>query len=121
MFARIPGIALLLLCLACATACEVDADPAVESDQIDQRATAASSTVVASATSPTSAPSGSESTPVSETEEPDPVVETWTVIRVIDGDTIEVESSSGIIETIRIVGIDAPESGQCGFEDAADA
>ncbi|MGE3858091.1 MAG: thermonuclease family protein [Dehalococcoidia bacterium] len=50
-----------------------------------------------------------------------PVAATWTVTRIIDGDTIAVASSAGASETVRIVGIDTPEVGQCGFEEAADA
>jgi micrococcal nuclease len=48
-----------------------------------------------------------------------------TVIRVIDGDTIDVQPASGPSTTVRLLGIDAPESGapgtpvECGSEDAA--
>jgi micrococcal nuclease len=47
------------------------------------------------------------------------------VIRVIDGDTIEVQPASGAPTTVRLLGIDAPESVapgtqvECGSEDAA--
>jgi len=43
------------------------------------------------------------------------------VVNIVDGDTVDVLSSSGVEERIRVVGIDTPEQGQCGFEEAADA
>ena len=36
------------------------------------------------------------------------------VVRVIDGDTVEIEGG----EKVRYIGIDAPESGGCFFEEA---
>lgn len=47
--------------------------------------------------------------------------ETWTVTNIVDGDTVDVLSSSGVEERIRVIGIDTPEQGQCGFDEAADA
>jgi endonuclease YncB( thermonuclease family) len=44
-----------------------------------------------------------------------------TVIQVTDGDTIVVRPAAGEDITIRLYGIDAPESGQEGGEDAAEA
>lgn len=41
----------------------------------------------------------------------------WQVTRVIDGDTIEV-SRDGVVERVRLLGIDTPERGQCGFDEA---
>ena len=41
---------------------------------------------------------------------------TYLVTRVVDGDTIELGNG----ETVRLVGIDAPEVGECGYERAAD-
>lgn len=46
---------------------------------------------------------------------------TWTVVEVIDGDTVDVRSSEGIEERVRVIGIDTPERGECGFAAAADA
>jgi len=43
-----------------------------------------------------------------------------TLVRVIDGDTIVV-SVNGREERVRLVGIDTPEKGSCGFEEAAEA
>lgn len=43
-----------------------------------------------------------------------------TLIRVIDGDTIVV-SVNGEEERVRLVGIDTPEKGACGFEQATEA
>ena len=41
--------------------------------------------------------------------------ESYTVIRIIDGDTIEV---SGLDAPIRLIGINTPEKGEPGFDDA---
>lgn len=35
------------------------------------------------------------------------------VVRVVDGDTLEVRLPSGRVESVRLVGINAPESGEC--------
>lgn len=43
----------------------------------------------------------------------------WTVTKVTDGDTIWVESDAGVREKVRFIGIDTPESGRCGFTEAA--
>lgn len=40
---------------------------------------------------------------------------------VVDGDTVDVVSSTGQKERIRVIGIDTPERGECGFADAAAA
>jgi len=42
------------------------------------------------------------------------------LIRVIDGDTIVV-SVDGMEEKVRLVGIDTPEKGECGFAEATQA
>lgn len=42
----------------------------------------------------------------------------WQVTRVVDGDTIEV-SRDGVVERVRLLGIDTPERGQCGYDAAA--
>lgn len=47
--------------------------------------------------------------------EPAPAGRTFLVTRVVDGDTIELGNG----ETVRLVGIDTPEVGTCGFERAA--
>ena len=44
----------------------------------------------------------------------------WEVTRIIDGDTLEVVVTDGAIETVRIIGIDTPERGECGFSEASD-
>ncbi|MEO7446664.1 MAG: thermonuclease family protein [Humibacillus sp.] len=48
---------------------------------------------------------------------PLPAAATWTVTTVVDGDTIWV-SRDGISRKIRLIGIDTPEAGQCGFAEA---
>ncbi|HEX6148716.1 thermonuclease family protein [Nocardioides sp.] len=42
---------------------------------------------------------------------------TWLVVEVIDGDTVDLGNG----ERVRLVGIDTPERGECGYEKAADA
>ena len=42
---------------------------------------------------------------------------TWAVTKVVDGDTIWV-SRDGVSRKIRLIGIDTPESGQCGFTES---
>ena len=41
-----------------------------------------------------------------------------TVTKVVDGDTVWVKFSNGSEEKVRLIGIDTPETGQCGFEPA---
>ena len=48
--------------------------------------------------------------------EPDAEPRTYVVSRIVDGDTLELGNG----ETVRLVGIDAPETGVCGHERAAD-
>jgi len=45
---------------------------------------------------------------------PAPTPRTWLVTRVVDGDTVDLANG----ETVRLVGIDTPEVGQCGYERA---
>ncbi|MFA9446914.1 thermonuclease family protein [Egicoccus sp. AB-alg6-2] len=58
-------------------------------------------------------------------EEPDARAEVgetaWIVFNVVDGDTIDVRAQDGSEERVRIIGIDTPERGECGFGEAADA
>lgn len=50
------------------------------------------------------------------TPEP-PTQQLFYVARIVDGDTMELGNG----ETVRLVGIDTPEVGECGFEAASDA
>ena len=43
-----------------------------------------------------------------------------TVSRIIDGDTIEVTDGSGRTEKVRLIGIDTPERGECGYDESGD-
>ena len=43
-----------------------------------------------------------------------------TVLRVIDGDTLEVEYR-GVVERLRLIGIDAPERNECFYDEATEA
>lgn len=43
----------------------------------------------------------------------------WTVVNVVDGDTLDVRSADGSEERVRVVGIDTPERGECGYGEAS--
>jgi hypothetical protein len=43
------------------------------------------------------------------------------VIEIIDGDTVDVRSAAGTEERVRVIGIDTPERGECGFTEASTA
>jgi endonuclease YncB( thermonuclease family) len=58
---------------------------------------------------------------------PNPVVapvsvfrETGNVVRVVDGDTLDVRLQSGNVVSVRMLGIDTPERGRCGAAEATD-
>lgn len=40
------------------------------------------------------------------------------LVKVVDGDTFDVQDESGLIQRVRPVGYDTPEPGQCGFSEA---
>jgi hypothetical protein len=44
-----------------------------------------------------------------------PAPSSLTVTRIVDGDTVDLSSG----QRVRIIGIDAPESGRCGFDNAS--
>lgn len=56
-----------------------------------------------------------------ETERQLAAAATWTVHNVVDGDTIDVRHADGRDERVRIIGIDTPERGECGFGPATSA
>jgi len=56
-----------------------------------------------------------------QTEEFDNESTSWTVSKIVDGDTIHVLSAAGVEEKVRFIGIDTPERGECGFAEASDA
>jgi len=43
----------------------------------------------------------------------------WRVVDVVDGDTIDVRGPDGTIERVRLIGIDTPERGRCGYGEAS--
>lgn len=45
----------------------------------------------------------------------------WTVTNVVDGDTVDVRAADGTEERVRLIGMDTPERGECGFAEASDA
>ena len=79
-------------------------------------AVASPSEAVPTATSP----AGATERPVVQPPSTARLAVTWTVAAVIDGDTVDVRSSEGIEERVRVIGIDTPERGECGFAAAAD-
>jgi endonuclease YncB( thermonuclease family) len=54
-------------------------------------------------------------------EEAERAAATWTVFNVVDGDTVDVRAGNGTQERVRIIGIDTPERGECGFTEASAA
>jgi endonuclease YncB( thermonuclease family) len=50
-----------------------------------------------------------------------PTTAAWTVSKIIDGDTVDVRSTTGTEERVRVIGIDTPERGECGFTEASTA
>lgn len=44
----------------------------------------------------------------------------WTVVHVVDGDTLDVRDGGGAEARVRLIGIDTPERGECGYEPATD-
>lgn len=45
----------------------------------------------------------------------------WVLLQITDGDTIYVRNPAGEGERVRLAGIDTPERGQCGFDEATQA
>lgn len=45
---------------------------------------------------------------------------TWQIVSVTDGDTLVVQQG-GVEERVRLLGIDTPERGQCGYDEATAA
>src|SRR3954447_8748862 len=50
---------------------------------------------------------------------PRPLDDAWGVDRVVDGDTIDI-SHDGVVLTVRLIGINAPEHDECWGSEAAD-
>ena len=51
---------------------------------------------------------------------PRPADESWAVARIIDGDTIDIEHG-GVVLTVRLIGINAPEADECWGTEATEA
>lgn len=43
----------------------------------------------------------------------------WNVAGVVDGDTIDVVNAEGTAERVRLIGMDTPERGMCGYAEAS--
>ncbi len=62
-------------------------------------------------------PKASQPAPLPKPAEPaNTTARTWFVARIVDGDTLELGNG----EMVRLVGIDTPEVGECGYQAAAD-
>ena len=70
---------------------------------------------VAAAKPTVDATGGATVTPTAEPAE----AEGWMVTRVVDGDTLDVTDGASA-ETVRLLGIDTPERGDCGFDAASE-
>jgi len=46
---------------------------------------------------------------------------TWSLVKVVDGDTIDVKDSTEVVQRVRLVGLDTAEPGECGFREASEA
>ena len=45
----------------------------------------------------------------------------WSLVKIVDGDTIDVKDSTEVVQRVRLVGIDTAERGECGFSEASQA
>jgi endonuclease YncB( thermonuclease family) len=45
----------------------------------------------------------------------------WSLVKVVDGDTIDVKDSTEVVQRVRLVGLDTAEPGECGFREASKA
>lgn len=97
---RIGWAAVAVVLAVTAAGCELDAEPTAGDPVVTQTVT---ETATAGEVSPTVEPVA---------EEP-----TYVVTQVVDGDTIDLDSG----DTVRLVGIDTPERGECGFGPAQSA
>ncbi|MFC3688572.1 hypothetical protein [Aquipuribacter hungaricus] len=77
--------------------------------------TVASAAALVPAMSPTPTPAPPPPAPP---PSPAPQPDAWVVVDVIDGDTLDARRD-GVVERVRVVGLDTPEQGQCGFDEAA--
>ncbi len=65
----------------------------------------------------TAAPTTAAADSASSSPTPDAADATWTVSNVVDGDTVDATKADTSIR-IRVIGIDTPELGQCGYNEA---
>jgi endonuclease YncB( thermonuclease family) len=91
-------------------------------------ATAAAAEVSTTTTPPTTTPSAAAEAPTTQStlapatapparEPPTTAAPLITVVNVVDGDTVDLSTG----ERVRIIGVDTPERGVCGFQDAGQA
>jgi micrococcal nuclease len=52
--------------------------------------------------------------------DPPPGAEITPVIAIVDGDTIRVRRAGGVVEPVRLIGVNSPEQDECMAEEAAD-
>jgi endonuclease YncB( thermonuclease family) len=97
-------------------------DEAPDDDPSPERTADPTSSPSAASAVPSPAPAATPTPSPSPT--PQPTAElasvSWTVVNVVDGDTLDVRNDQGT-ERVRVVGIDTPERGECGYGEARDA
>ena len=76
-------------------------------------------TSTTAAVTTTTAPPTSTTVAVTTTLAPPEGSERAVATRIIDGDTIEVDILSGAVDTVRLIGINTPESGECFAQEAS--
>ncbi len=103
--------AMLVLSIGCTS-------NSAEVEQLREDSPAASPTA-SPAASPTASPAASPAASLTSSPTVSPTA--WTVIKIIDGDTVDVRSTAGTEERVRVIGIDTPERGECGFTEASTA
>lgn len=123
------GACIAVLSAACSGGAELDGetpslDPttSVETtatiDASSQRSSPSSSGPGA-ASSPSPVVTGSDAASSTPTQRPDSSGVMAMVMGVTDGDTFDVRIG-GVVEAVRVIGINTPESGECYYQEAAD-
>lgn len=106
---RIGWAAAVAVLAVTAAGCGLDAEPAAGDPVVTQTVTE-----TATATEPTGPTGPTEAAPSVQPVAEEP---TYVVTHVVDGDTIDLDNG----DTVRLVGIDTPERGECGFGPAQSA
>jgi micrococcal nuclease len=98
-----------------------DDDAAAEKAAAEKAATDAAAAAEAAAAEKGAAEKGAAEEAAAAEKGAAEAAKAWTVHHVVDGDTVDVRHADGSEERIRIIGIDTPERGECGFGEASAA